>query len=248
MQPSRPPAVAVMAKVPGVSPVKSRLHSVLSAEQATELYRCFLMDRLDALAELSEVSPVVAFTPVEGAGRMEELAPAGFRLVPQRGADLGERLSTLLRELLGDGHAGAIAIDSDSPTLPMAYVVEAARVLAEERCDVVLGPCEDGGYYLIGLRAPQPDLFEDVPWSTDAVFSMTLRRASQRGLSVHVLPRWFDVDTEADLRRLHAEMTATCLGPRRTYAFVRHLCGGAVGTAPERDRRIGAIRPRIESV
>lgn len=248
MRASRPPAVAVMAKVPGVSPVKSRLHSALSAARATELYRCFLLDRLDDLAELSEVSPVVAFTPVEGAGRMKELAPAGLRLVPQRGADLGERLSTLLRELLADGHAGAIAIDSDSPTLPMAYVLEAARVLAEERCDVVLGPCEDGGYYLIGLRSPQPDLFEDVPWSTDAVFSITLGRASRRGLSVHVLPRWFDVDTETDLRRLHAEMTATGQGPRRTYAFVRQLYGAAGGTAPERDRGIGPVRPRIEGV
>ena len=248
MRPSRPPAVAVMAKVPGVSPVKSRLHSALSAVRATELYRCFLLDRLDALVELSEVSPVVAFTPVEGAGQMKELAPAGCRLVPQRGADLGERLSTLLRELLEEGHAGAIAIDSDSPTLPMAYVIEAARVLAEERCDVVLGPCEDGGYYLIGLRAPQPELFEDVPWSTDAVFSITFEKASRRGLSVHVLPHWFDVDTETDLSRLYAEMTAGRQGPRRTYAFVRQLFGAAVDTGSERDSGIGPVRPRIESV
>ena len=245
---SLPPAVAVMAKVPGMSPVKSRLHSALTAAQATDLYRCFLLDRLDALAELVGVSLVVAFTPVEAAGRMNELAPAGFRLVPQRGADLGERLSTLLRDLLEEGHAGAIALDSDSPTLPMVYVMEAARVLAEEQCDVVLGPCEDGGYYLIGLRSPQPDLFEGVPWSTDAVFSMTLAKASLRGLSVHVLPRWFDVDTETDLRRLHAEMTATGRGPRRTYAFVRQLYRAAVGTLPERDRGIGPVRPRIETV
>ena len=229
---SLPPAVAVMAKVPGESAVKSRLHSALTAARATELYRCFLLDRLDALAELGGVSLIVAFTPAEAAGRMKELAPSGFRLVAQRGADLGERLSALLRELLEDGHAGAIAIDSDSPTLPMAYVMEAARVLAEERCDVVLGPCEDGGYYLIGLRSPQPDLFEGVPWSTDAVFSMTIGKASRRGLSVHVLPRWFDVDTETDLRRLHAEMTATSRGPRRTYAFVRQLYGATVGTSP----------------
>ncbi len=229
---SLPPAVAVMAKVPGESPVKSRLHSALTAARATELYRCFLLDRLDALAELGGVSLIVAFTPAEAAGRMKELAPSGFRLVAQRGADLGERLSALLRELLEDGHAGAIAIDSDSPTLPMAYVMEAARVLSEERCDVVLGPCEDGGYYLIGLRSPQPDLFEGIPWSTDAVSSMTFAKASHRGLSVHVLPRWFDVDTETDLRRLHADMTATSRGPRRTYAFVRQLYGAAVGTSP----------------
>ena len=229
MRTSLPPAVAVMAKAPGMSSVKSRLHSVLTAERATELYRCFLLDRLDALAELRDVSLVVAFTPLEAESLMNELAPAGFRLVAQRGPGLGERLSTLLMELLEDGHIGAIAIDSDSPTLPMAYVVEAARVLAEGRCDAVLGPCDDGGYYLIGLRSPQPELFEGIPWSTDAVFSTTLGKASGRGLSVHVLPRWFDVDTETDLRRLHAERTATNHGALRTYAFVRQLYGAAVG-------------------
>jgi glycosyltransferase A (GT-A) superfamily protein (DUF2064 family) len=168
--------------IPAVAAFFKSVHSVLTAARATELYGCFLLDRLDALAQLGGVSRVVAFTPVEATGRMQELALAGVRLIPQRGADLGERLSTLLRELLEDGHAGAIAIDSDSPTLPMAYVVEAARVLAEARCDVVLGPCEDGGYYLIGLRSPQPDLFVGVPWSTDAVFSITLGKASRRSV------------------------------------------------------------------
>jgi hypothetical protein len=77
---------------------------------------------------------------------------------------------------------------------------------------------------------------------------MTLGKASRRGLSVHVLPRWFDVDTETDLRRLHAEMTATGQGPTRTYAFVRDLYGGSAGTPPEDSRGIGPVRPRIETV
>jgi len=220
MSMSLPPAVAVMAKVPGASPVKSRLHSVLSAERATELYRCFLLDRLDALCTLEGVSPVVAFTPVEAAGRMKALAPPAFRLVAQRGADLGERLSTLLRELLEDGHAGAIAIDSDSPTLPLAYVAEAARVLRDERCDVVLGPCEDGGYYLIGLRAPAPALFADMPWSTARVTEETLARARRLGLRLALLPSWFDVDRAADLTRLRGVTTPEAFRPTRTQAFL----------------------------
>ena len=223
MRTVRPPAVAVMTKVPGVSPVKSRLHPALTADRATELYRCFLMDRFDAVAGLAGVTPVIAFTPAEAERLVRALAPEGFRLVPQRGAGLGERLSALLTELLGDGHAGAIAIDSDSPTLPMAYVAEAAAILSRGARDVVLGPCEDGGYYLIGLRSPQPQLFEGIPWSTDAVLAATLAKVRASGLSVHVLPRWFDVDTEPDLRRLHAEMAASNGGPSRTYAFVRQL-------------------------
>ncbi len=229
MRLSRPPAVAVMAKAPGVSPVKSRLHSILTPAEATELYRCFLLDRFDAVAGLPGIDAVVAFTPVEAEGVMRTLAPGGFRLVPQRGGDLGERLSTLLTELLADGHAGAIAIDSDSPTLPMAYVAEAAKILAEGKDDVVLGPCDDGGYYLIGLRSPRPHLFEGIPWSTDVVLAKTLERAYARDLSVHVLPTWFDVDTEADLTRLHRDMTADGHGSTRTYEYVQRLF-----SAPER--------------
>ena len=132
-------------------------------------------------------------------------------------------MSGLLADLLERGHAGAIAIDSDSPTLPMTFVVEAATMLADARCDVVLGPCDDGGYYLVGLRSSEPALFNGIPWSTDAVFAMTLDKARGLGLAVHVLPRWFDVDTEGDLQRLHAELTAGPPGPRRTYAFVAEL-------------------------
>lgn len=220
-----PPAVAVMTKVPGMTVVKSRLHEALGEARATELYRCFLLDRLDVVASLSDITGIVAFTPLEAETLMRALAPPTLRLVPQRGADLGERLSNILTELLDCGHAGAIAVDSDSPTLPMAYLAEAATVLSRATCDIVLGPCEDGGYYLVGLRRPQPALFEGIPWSTDAVFAMTLDKARARGLSVHVLPHWFDVDTEADLQRLHADMTAGTPNPQRTYALVRQLYG-----------------------
>jgi hypothetical protein len=217
------PAVAVMAKVPGATPVKSRLHPSLTAEQATELYRCFLLDRLDAIAGLAEIAPAVAFTPPSARARMAELAPREFRLIPQRGADLGARLSNLLTGLLRDGHPGAIAIDSDSPTLPMDYVVEGARALEHDAADLVLGPCDDGGYYFVGLRAPRPALFEGIPWSTAEVLRLTLEKAGRLGLRLHLLPPWFDVDTESDLRRLHEQMVTAGAGPPRTLAFVRAL-------------------------
>ena len=217
-----PPAVAVMARVPGAGPVKSRLHGALSPEQATALYRCFLLDRLDALAGVAGVVPVVAFTPPEARARMAVLAPAGFRLLPQDGDDLTTRLTRLLAGLLGEGHAAALAMDSDSPTLPMDYVAEAARVLAAAEADVVVGPSDDGGYYLVGVRASHPELFEGMPWSTSAVLAETLARARGLGLAVRLLPAWFDVDTAADLRRLRAELRAGG-GPARTAAFVREL-------------------------
>jgi uncharacterized protein len=227
-----PPAVAVMAKAPGMSVVKSRLHGWLTPARATELYRCFLLDRLDAIASLRDIDGVVAFTPAEAETLMRAVSPAPLRLVAQRGADLGERLGNLLTELLDRGHAGAIAVDSDSPTLPMAYVSEAAQVLRHRTHDVVLGPCEDGGYYLIGLRSPRPELFQGIAWSTDVVLSTTLAKARALDLDVYLLPTWFDVDTEADLARLHAELRPGDPGLPRTSAFVRQLYHSAPGPHP----------------
>src|SRR5687767_14140771 len=214
-----------MAKVPGVVPVKSRLHGALTADRATALYRCFLLDRLDALAGVSGIAPVVAFAPAHAWAAMAALAPAGFALVPQHDGDLGERLTTLLESLLAAGHPGAIAMDSDSPTLPMVYVARAAKALAAGTADVVLGPCDDGGYYLVGVRVPRPALFDAIPWSTAAVLAATLARARSLGLRVTLLPAWFDVDTEADLRRLHTEMHQAAAAPARTLAFVDALYG-----------------------
>jgi rSAM/selenodomain-associated transferase 1 len=212
-----------MAKVPGAAPVKSRLHAALTEARATELYRCFLLDRLDALAAVPGIARVVAFTPPAARTQMAALAPAGFRLVAQEGDDLTERLTRLFDRLMAEGHPAALAMDSDSPTLPMAYVADAARALVAGEADVVLGPSEDGGYYLIGVRAPRPELFEDVPWSTADVLEVTLARARGLGLRVRLLPAWFDVDTEADFQRLRAELTGGGAGPARTVAFVREL-------------------------
>ena len=153
------PALAVMAKVPGLEPVKSRMHDALTPELATLLYRCFLLDCLDAVAALPQVTPVLAFTPASGRARMEALAPPAFRLVAQEGAGLGERMSNLLAGLLADGHPAAMVMGSDLPTLPAEYLGEAAETLERGAADVVVGPTEDGGYYLIGLRRRQAALF-----------------------------------------------------------------------------------------
>jgi hypothetical protein len=208
-----------MARVPGLGPVKSRLLPALTPAQATLLYRCFLLDRLDAVLALPGVAPVVAFTPAHGRARMAALAPPGVRLVPQPEGDLGARLHAVLGGLLAQGHAGALALDSDSPTLPMAYVAEAARVLREGRARVILGPAEDGGYYLVGLAAPAPALFRDIPWSTPRVLPVTLERARELGLGVHLLPPGFDVDTAEDLRRLRERLGEGAV-PRRTRCWL----------------------------
>jgi rSAM/selenodomain-associated transferase 1 len=194
-------AVAIMAKAPWPGAVKTRLCPPLLAAEAAELYRCFLLDKISAVQALVGARPVVAFTPDEAQAEFAALAP-DFTLVPQRGPDLGARLYATLASLLEAGHPGAIAVDSDTPTLPREFLQQAIDCLSRPGPDVVLGPTDDGGYYLIGVRAAHRALFDGVPWSTSAVLEITLRQAAAAGLQTVCMPAWFDVDTPDDLRRL----------------------------------------------
>ena len=199
-------AVAIMAKAPWPGTVKTRLCPPLGAEEAASLYRCFLLDKIAAVRALARTRPLIAYSPEEAGAEFAALAP-DFALVPQRGADLGARLHATLAGLLADGHPGAIAVDSDTPTLPRDFLQRAVDCLLGGDVDVVLGPTEDGGYYLIGLTAAHSALFETVPWSTSAVLEVTLGRAAAAGLRTLCLPTWFDIDTPNDLLRLERALT-----------------------------------------
>jgi rSAM/selenodomain-associated transferase 1 len=212
-----------MATAPIAGAVKTRLCPPLRPEEAAELARCFLEDRVEQLGAVPAGERLVAFTPPEQAGAVRALVPRGVRLVPQRGADLGARMSGLLEDLLTEGYAGALVVGTDTPTLPTAYLAEAATALRAAAADVVLGPSEDGGYYLIGLTAPAPDLFVDMAWSTATVYEETLSRARAGGRRIAILPTWFDVDRIADLARLRDDPARDAYRPRRTLACLSRL-------------------------
>ena len=202
-----PVAVAIMAKAPRAGEVKTRLCPPLSHAEAAELYRCFLLDKLAQVRAVAGARAVLAFTPDDERGLFGQLAP-DFQLVGQGDGDLGRRLLTSIGGLLGDGYTGALAIDSDTPSLPIAFLERAVDLVTTPDIDVVLGPCDDGGYYLIGMRRVWPTLFEAIPWSTAHVLTETARRAEAEGLRVACLPTWFDVDTPEDLERLTASLAA----------------------------------------
>jgi uncharacterized protein len=213
-------ALCIMAKAPEAGQVKTRLCPPLSPDDAAELYRCFLLDKIAQAREVTGAEPILAYAPARAAVLFEALAP-GFTLLAQRGADLTARLVAVCDEIFGTGCDAAILIDSDTPTLPTERLESAVAAMSDGAQDLVLGPSEDGGYYLIGLRRPRPKLFEGMRWSTPTVLEETLRRARALGLSSTRLPAWYDVDTAADLARLRADLEAgSCGGPRHTRRFL----------------------------
>jgi len=237
----RPPAVAIMAKAPRAGAVKTRLCPPLSTAEAARLYRCFLLDKIEQVKSLQAIQPAIAYAPAEGKGFFQAFAP-NFVLLPQQGQDLGSRLAGSFEQLFAMGYTGVLAIDSDTPTLPTAYLERAVGLLAAPEVDVVLGPSEDGGYYLIGLRELHRDLFEAMPWSTREVLPETARRAEARGLGLAMLPPWFDVDVGEDLERLKRSLADTNgEGARHTRRFFRRRL--REGSAPPEPRMILSSLP-----
>ncbi len=198
-------ALIVVAKRPASGQTKTRLSPPLSPNQAAALYECFLRDTLDLVRRVPAVKPVVAYLPHEAETYFAQLAPE-FERIPQIGDDLGARLDQAVTRYLNQGYARVAIMNSDGPTLPLAHL-KAAFVALADHVDVVLGPSEDGGYYLIGMKRPIPRLLRDVPMSTSHVMADTLALAEAEGLCVKLLLPWYDVDDAESLRRLKAELT-----------------------------------------
>ncbi|MDK2890109.1 MAG: uncharacterized protein PWR21_741 [Methanoculleus sp.] len=209
-------AAAVMARMPVPGEVKTRLVPPLTPPEAARLYAGFLQDAIDRLARISGIRPFVAYTPPAADSFFSGIVPPGFSILPQAGGDLGERLAAVSGALFSRGATAVVLCDSDSPTLPGRYIGEAFRRL--EEADVVIGPCDDGGYYLIGMRRHTPRLFAGIPWSSARVTQRTVEAAGRLNLPVFLLEPWHDVDTAADLDRLCREVA----GSPEDDTFARH--------------------------
>ena len=193
--------LALFAKAPRPGQVKTRLVPPLSPEQAAAGYEAMLRDIVDRPAPAPDIDRALWFTPAEARSWFAELAP-GHALHVQRGHTLAERMSALFQAHADQGYERIVLRGTDSPTLPDATVADAFAVLA--RAPLVLCPDRDGGYNLIGLRAPADRLFE-LEMSTAHVLEQTLARARELGLAVELLPAHHDVDTVEDLRRLRPD-------------------------------------------
>jgi rSAM/selenodomain-associated transferase 1 len=229
LRPPQPCAIAVMAKAPRAGQVKTRLIPPLTPETASLLSARFLRDVTENIrlaARLAAIDGYVAYAPAGDEPLFDGIVAPGTRLVLADGADampagvqgIGRSLLHAARALFARGHAAVCLVNADSPTLPTALLAEAARALAAPGDRVVLGPAEDGGYYLLGMKAPHAHLVEEIAWSTGDVTAQTCARARALGLAVVELAPWYDVDDRATLRRLWREINgATPAGALAPY-------------------------------
>lgn len=221
---TRARALVVVAKAPLKGSVKTRLSPYLSPADAATLYECLLADIVAKLEKHKESKFWLAFA-AGGEDYFCQKYPA-TRLLVQRGKDLGERLHHVFVDLFRRGYSEIVIADSDSPTVPLSSIDQAFTQLSKDGTDLVLGPSDDGGYYLIGLKRPTERLFLDIRWSTDSVLATTIERARELALTVGLLSPAYDIDVLEDLRRLwHDFMTAQDLRDLapRTYDCLRHL-------------------------
>ena len=196
----------LFVKSPVSGAVKTRLQPQLSADEAATLYRAFVRDCAESLAKTSAQRKLIAYTPASARPAIEDLLGGSNTgsLAPQSDGDLGARMDHMMRQSFSEGSERTVIVGSDTPSLPASTIDAGLQLLCES--DLVLGPCLDGGYYLIGQRQPDSSVFEGIDWSTGQVLQQTLEAAeAARHLNVRLLPPWYDVDTAADaaLLRLH---------------------------------------------
>ena len=201
-------AIGIFCKTPTPGLSKTRLSPPLRPDECAAISACFIRDLAGTIADVASDGASVGYavyTPVGTETALRTLLSPGFRLLPQCEGDFGVRLMTATRELLRT-HAGAIMVNADSPTLP-ASILSAAVSATQRGNAVVLSPALDGGYTLIGVSQMHLRLYEDIPWSTAAVFDKTVERAAEIGLPVVTVPGWYDVDDRASLAVLESELS-----------------------------------------
>jgi rSAM/selenodomain-associated transferase 1 len=208
--------ICVFAKLPRPGSVKTRLAALVGNEAAAALAAAFLQDTWSSVSSLSWAKAVIAST----APSTPLVSPRASDIWVQGDGDLGERLERILQRAL-EGSPFAIALGADSPGLPPEYLQQAGDAL--RGADAVLGPCEDGGFYLLGLRRCPSGLLAGISWSQADTFAQTQSKLKIAGLSVNVLPTWFDVDRPEDLLRLKAMIAAGQFRAAKTEEVLARL-------------------------
>jgi uncharacterized protein len=248
-------ALIVVGKAPVAGLAKTRLVPPLTALEAAELYRAFLLDAVELGLEVG-CGRLSVVHPRGSAETLKNLLPAQVHLLEQRTDGLGHALAFAFDRHFEEGFERVVLIGSDNPTLPAEPVEQAFAAL--DNHDLSIGPSADGGYYLIGLRRAHLGVFDGIEWSSPRVYAQTLGQARRFGLRAHAVRQWYDVDTPADLERLQLDLGSSGDAvARHTRAAMRRLaetkqaaeraasaCGRIVRRTRERSARLprGPVR------
>jgi rSAM/selenodomain-associated transferase 1 len=214
--------LGVFAKYWQPGEVKTRLAAQLGAPGAAAFHRACVQTVVRRFSSVAD-RRILAFSPDHREPEFAALARPRWQLRPQAAGDLGQRMSSFFAEAFAAGARAVVLIGSDSPTMPEAFLHEAFDRLATT--DAVLGPSDDGGYYLIGLTRPVPSIFDSIAWSTPEVCRQTLERLEAVPCRCHLLPPWYDIDTPQDLNRLRAELATNS---REEFAALRQFVFGSL--------------------
>lgn len=214
--------ILLFLKSPIAGHVKTRLAGDIGEHAAAELYKCFVEDLLSMIENVdSELR--LCFHPPEAMSQVRQWLGDRYSYTPQKGYDLGEKMKNGFAEAFEEGFSRVVTIGSDLPDLPEKFLRRAFDQL--DSFDAVIGPSSDGGYYLIGFSRDcfLAEAFDDITWSTPAVFAQTRAKLESHGLRVHFLPLWHDVDTQVDLDGLVARNEDNHLNLPRTLALLHKL-------------------------
>ena len=232
-------ALIIFAKAPVAGQVKTRLCPPLTADEAATLQGSFVLDTLErSRAAVQKFRlPIIRYlacAPSSTHVFFQIMAERhGVQLLEQTGENLGERMHHAFVGLFAKGFTRVLIVGTDVPSLPLQHYQQAVEMLRAH--ELVLGPAEDGGYYLVGLTRPAPELFRDIAWSTDQVLAQTCQRALQAGLRTSLLPAWRDVDTIEDLRALIEANRRDMTQPKQDRVFSTRT-GGALDVIAKRLR------------
>lgn len=230
--PKRIRVLVVMANAPRPGKVKTRLTQSLPVEAVTELYRCLLDDTMElarsldtSSGTLSGSAEVAIMCPALDVEELRQLTRGAVAVVAQKGEGLAAGLTSVFAQFVATGREGVVAFNSDSPHLPASVLASAFETLSAH--DLVVGPTEDGGYYLVGAKVAHPALFDSDGMGTKSALEALLARARELRLSVGFTEPFYDIDVEGDLTRLASELQFAPDRAPRTAAWLKEW-GAAV--------------------
>jgi rSAM/selenodomain-associated transferase 2/rSAM/selenodomain-associated transferase 1 len=237
-----PTCVLVFTRPPEPGRVKTRLIPTLGAEGAAAMHRALVERTLAVVREYGRAADAGSVIRVAGEPNALPISilDESQRIMPQQGDGLGERLVHAFHAAFAEGARRVMAIGTDCPELSAGRLAEAGAAL--ERADVIIGPALDGGYYLVGMKQHQPELFQEIAWGTERVLRQTCARAKQLGLRVRLLPALSDIDEPEDLvvwRRLGGTIPSHASVPRAGLISV------VIPTLNEASRLPATLRPLV---